>query len=102
MKKLTFILMLLVAFSLNGFAKADKQVVEFAVELHCQACIDKIMHHIAFERGVKDIVCSMDKQTVLVTFDANKTDVPTLQKAFDAIKKPAIVVSPAKPVEPKK
>ena len=72
-------------------AKADKQVVVLSCDLHCQGCCDKIMKNIAFEKGVKDIVCDLKGKTVTVTFDANKTDVPTLQKAFDKIGKPATV-----------
>ena len=72
-------------------AKADKQVVVLSVDLHCQACCDKIMKNIAYEKGVRDIVCDLKTKTVTVTFDASKTDVPTLLKAFEKIKKPATV-----------
>ena len=71
------------------FAKSEKQTVTFYVDLHCQACIDKIYKNIAFEKGVKDIQCDLETKTVVVTFDASKTDIPTLQKAFAAINKPA-------------
>ena len=74
-------------------AKADKQVVTLSCDLHCQGCCDKIMKNIAFEKGVKDIVCDLKTKTVTVTYDANKTDVPTLLKAFDKIGKPAKVSS---------
>ena len=53
-----------------------------------------VMKNIAFEKGVKDIVCSVEEQTVLVTYDANKTDIPTLQKAFAAINRPATLTPP--------
>ena len=72
-------------------AKADKQIVVLSVDLHCQACCDKIMKNIAFEKGVKDIVCDLKTKTVTVTYDANKTDVPTLLEAFKKINKPATV-----------
>ena len=72
-------------------AKADKQVVVLSVDLHCQACCDKIMKNIAFEKGVKDIVCDLKTKTVTVTYDANKTDVPALLEAFKKINKPATV-----------
>ena len=72
-------------------AKADKQTVVLSVDLHCQACCDKIMKNIAFEKGVKDIVCDLKTKTVTVTYDANKTDIPTLLKAFEKINKPAKV-----------
>ena len=94
MKRLLLLTTLfLFVFALNAYAKADKQTVLFSVDLHCQACIDKIMHEIAFEKGVKDIVCSLKDKTVLVTYDANKTDIPTLQRAFSRIRKPATVLS---------
>ena len=72
-------------------AKADKQVVVLSVDLHCKACCDKIMKNIAFEKGVKDIVCDLKTKTVTVTYDASKTDVPTLLEAFKKINKPATV-----------
>ena len=72
-------------------AKADKQVVVLSCDLHCKGCCDKIMKNIAFEKGVKDIVCDLKTKTVTVTFDANKTDVPTLLNAFEKINKPAKV-----------
>ena len=49
------------------------------------------MKNIAYEKGVKDIVCDLKTKTVTVTYDANKTDVPTLLKAFEKIGKPARV-----------
>lgn len=70
-------------------AKPDKQVVVLSCDLHCQGCCDKIMKNIAYEKGVKDIVCDLKTKTVTVTFDANKTDILTLLKAFDKIGKPA-------------
>lgn len=72
-------------------AKADKQVVVLSCDLHCQGCCDKIMKNIAYEKGVKDIVCDLKEKTVTVTYDANKTDVPTLLEAFRKIGKPAAV-----------
>ena len=77
-------------------AKPNKQTVVLYCDLHCQGCCDKIMKNIAFEKGVKDIQFDMEQQTVTVTFDANKTDVPTLQKAFAKIGKlpPPVSLSP--------
>lgn len=74
-------------------AKPDKQVVVLSCDIHCQGCCDKIMKNIAFEKGVKDIVCDLKTKTVTVTYDANKTDIPTLLKAFEKIGKPAKVVT---------
>mgnify|MGYP002515630020 CR=1 FL=1 len=87
---LFFLTVLPLAFGLStADAKVNKQTVVFYVDLHCQGCCDKIMKNIAFEKGVKDIVCDLNTKTVTVTFDAAKTDIPTLQKAFARIGKPA-------------
>jgi copper chaperone CopZ len=107
MKKYLFIIIcLLFSFPFQGEGRergSNRQVVALSCDIHCQGCIDKIMKNIAFEKGVKDIVCDLDTKTVTVTFDANKTDVPTLLKAFDKIKKPAKVKEPAEPTTtPKK
>ena len=69
--------------------RSNRETVVLSVDLHCQACCDKIMKNIAFEKGVKDIVCDLKTKTVTVTYDANKTDVPTLLEAFKKINKPA-------------
>lgn len=79
-------------------AKPNKQKVVLYVYLHCQDCCDKIMKNIPFDKdlknGIKDIVFDMEAQTVTVTYDANKTDVPTIQKSFAKIGKPATTHKP--------
>ena len=81
-------------------AKPNKQKVVLYVHLHCQDCCDKILKNIPFDKelknGVKDLVFDLEAQTVTVTYDANKTDVPALQRAFAKIGKPA---STSKPCE---
>lgn len=71
---------------------AEKATVLFAVDLHCDGCVKKIEKNIAFEKGVKDLLCDLKKKTVLVTYDTKKTDVKTLQSAFEKIGKPATVL----------
>ena len=71
--------------------RSNRQTVVLSCDIHCQGCCDRIMKNIAFEKGVKDIVCDLKTKTVTVTYDANKTDVPTLLKAFEKIHKPATV-----------
>lgn len=90
MKRILIVLMALLPL-MGIYAKTDKQTVVLSCDLHCQGCCDKIMKNIAFEKGVKDIVCDLPTKTVTVTYDANKTDVDTLLKAFAKIGKPAIV-----------
>ena len=73
--------------------RSNRETVVLSVDLHCQACCDKIMKNIAFEKGVKDIVCDLKTKTVTVTYDTRKTDLETLLEAFEKIGKPATVES---------
>ena len=93
MKKYLFIFSLLsfVLCPLSLMAKPAKQTVVLSCDLHCQGCCDKVMKNIAYEKGVKDLSCDLKAKTVTVTYDAAKTDIPTLLKAFDKINKPARV-----------
>lgn len=101
MKRIIILLMAILpmAYMLStAEAKPNKQKVVLYVYLHCQDCCDKIMKNIPFDKelknGVKDLVFDMEAQTVTVTYDANKTDVPALQKAFAKIGKPATTTAP--------
>ena len=96
MKRLVvfFMAILPMAFVLStAEAKPNKQKVVLYVDLHCEDCCNKILKNIPFDKdlknGVKDIVFDMTAQTATVTYDANKTDIPALQKAFAKIGKPA-------------
>ena len=79
-------------------AKPNKQTVVLYVDLHCQDCCNKILKNIPFDKdlknGVKDIVFDLNAKTATVTYDANKTDVPAIQKAFAKIGKPATTEAP--------
>ena len=79
--------------------KSNRQTVLLSCDIHCQGCCDKIMKNIAFEKGVKDIVCDLDTKTVAVTFDTRKTNLDTLLAAFARIGKPATPTQAAKPIE---
>ena len=63
MKRLLIFLLALMP-RVGVMAKQDKQVVVLTCDLHCQGCCDKIMKNIAFEKGVKDIVCDLKGKTV--------------------------------------
>ena len=86
-----YLLILLMALMPMMAFAANKQKVVLSCDLHCQGCCDKITKNIAFEKGVKDIVCDLKTKTVTVTYDADKTDIPTLLQAFEKIGKPAKV-----------
>ena len=95
MKRIFYLMLIaLVSGTMSIGAKSSKESVKFYVYLHCEDCVNKIMKNVAYEKGVKDIVCSIEDQTVVVTYDANKTDVATLQAAFKKINKPASLTPP--------
>ncbi|MEA4937487.1 hypothetical protein SDC9_115263 [bioreactor metagenome] len=65
--------------------ETTKQSVVFNVAMDCHSCQQKIEKNIAFEKGVKAMDVSLEKQTVAITFDTKKTDVAKLQQAFKKI-----------------
>ena len=74
-------------------AKPDKKVVTFSVEMHCNACKQKIERNIAYEKGVLDLEVDLKKNTVTVTYDAAKTDE---EKLAAALKKLGYEATPLK------
>ena len=85
------ILLISICMCVGAWARGERQTVVFDVDIHCQGCITKIEKNIAFERGVKDLECSLDDRTVTIVFDPAKTSVEQLQAAFAKINKTAKV-----------
>ena len=74
-------------------------------QMHCESCENKIKKNLRFEKGVVNIETSVKEQTVIVTYDANKTDIRKLQAAMKQIGYDTKVVSDkpqAKPGKDKK
>ena len=93
MKKQLFLLvMCLVAFL--GAAAKDVKVLRVTTEppMSCSNCENKIKKNIRFEKGVQQITTDLKGQVVTITYDADKTDVNTILKAFGKIKYKAIVL----------
>lgn len=82
-KNLLMMVMCFVALTIS--AKNEKTTTTFKVLLHCESCVNKVETNIAYEKGVKDIVCSIEDQTVSVTYLPNKTNVETLKEGFAKI-----------------
>ncbi|MEE0979490.1 MAG: heavy-metal-associated domain-containing protein [Muribaculaceae bacterium] len=85
MKKL-LILFASVAISLCTYAKDIKTVV-FTVEppMHCDKCETRIKNQLKFEKGVKKIDASAEKQSVTVVYDADKTSTAKLSVSLKKI-----------------
>lgn len=62
-------------------------------QMHCQNCENKIKSNLRFEKGVVKIETSVEKQTVVITYDGAKTDAAKLQAAMKKIGYETKVVS---------
>lgn len=70
-------------FAVAGMAKDIKTVVFTTTpQMHCEGCENKIKGNLRFEKGVKAIETSIEKQTVTVKYDADKTTVDKLLQGF--------------------
>lgn len=84
MKKFLTLLLTLVVSSTVAFAKDVKTVVVTPTpQMHCEGCENKIKKNLRFEKGVKDITTDLATQTVTIKYDADKTTVEKLLKAFE-------------------
>ncbi len=63
-------------------SKQNRETVVFNVAMDCHSCQQKIEKNIAFEKGVKALDVSLQKQTVQVTYDTRRTTVEKLQEAI--------------------
>ena len=101
MKKVLFLFVFL--FSVLGAAAKNLQQVVFKVEqMTCVNCEAKVKRNIPYEKGVKNMKTDVANHTVTVTFDADVTNVPNLQKGFAKFGYKAEVLKPATAVDKKK
>jgi periplasmic mercuric ion binding protein len=77
-------IMLVIAPVLSQKKRANRETVVFHVAMDCHNCQQKIEKNMAFERGVKALDVSLQKQTVQITYDTRRT---TNEKLQEAIKK---------------
>lgn len=95
MKKILLAAMaVLVSVSLMAAPKkaAQTETVVYSVHLHCANCVKKVQENISFEKGVKDLKCSLEEGKVTVTFDPAKTSVEKLEAAIEKLGYEATVV----------
>ena len=101
MKKIAT-LMLAACFSGMAFAKDLRTVTVTTVpQMHCANCEKKIKENLRFEKGVKAIETNVEKQTVEVKYDAEKTNVEKILKGFTKFGYTARVVKDAQATDSK-
>jgi copper chaperone CopZ len=110
MRKLLLIMALAVATVCS--AQTDKQekgkskelqtvVLTTNPEMHCDNCEKKIKDNIRFEKGIKSIDTNLEKKTVTIKYDADKTSVDAIIEGFKKIKYEAKEVKPEEKEEKK-
>lgn len=86
MKKRVSMLVVVLACALAMFAKDFKSAVFSVPQMVCENCEAKVLKNIRFEKGVKEIKTNVEKQTVTIVYDADKTNPKKLTEGFAKFK----------------
>lgn len=73
--------------------KKETKTVTLSANIHCKNCKAKVENNIAFEKGVVALEVSVEKKTVVITYDPAKTNLDTLLAAMKKLGYPATVVA---------
>jgi copper chaperone CopZ len=67
-------------------AKKEKnEKVTFTVDMYCENCKAKIEKNISWEKGVKDLTVNLEKKTVTIVYNPQKTTEKKLKKAIEKL-----------------
>lgn len=82
----TKVLLAALAFAAVCLGKDIKTVVlKTQPEMHCMGCEKKIKDNIRFEKGIKSITTNLDNKTIIIEYDAEKTNVQNIIDGFKKI-----------------
>jgi copper chaperone CopZ len=74
-----FAVMFLVTLSPQAFADGKKtETTKISAKVDCNGCKSTIEKHMAFEKGVKDVVADVETKIVTIEYDPQKTNPETL------------------------
>lgn len=82
-----------------GNAKKQKVVFTTQPQMHCPNCEKRVKTNLRFEKGIKEIETSVEKQTVVVTYDDKKTSSEALIKCFKSFGYDARILKPGETVQ---
>ena len=84
MRKKTLLLSTLGVLLAAGVSAKDIKTLTVTTQpqMHCENCEKKIKGNLRFEKGVKKIETSIEKQQVVITYDADKTKPEAIIKSF--------------------
>ena len=80
-----FLLATNLVFSQERSVNNSEAQVNFFVNMHCQACEQKVKKNIPYERGVRNLTTDLENQLVSITYRTNRTDKDKLKKAIEKL-----------------
>ena len=91
--------MLLFAVALQADAAGKKQKktaeVTFVTSIDCNNCVKKVEANLPYEKGILDMKVNLDKQTVWIKYNTEKTTIDKLIAAINKLGYDAKVAEPA-------
>lgn len=93
-------LLLAVAVQADAAGKKQKKTAEvtFVTDIDCKNCVKKVEANLPYEKGILDMKVNLDKQTVWIKYNTEKT---TIEKLIAAINKLGYDAKVAEPAEGK-
>ena len=83
--KQTFLITLIALLLGLGGKELRVLVLTPTPQMHCENCENKIKKNMRFEKGVKKVETSIEKQHVTITYDPSKNTIEGLQKGMKSI-----------------
>lgn len=99
MKKIILLLAMTLVTIIAMAKDIQTVVVTTTPQMHCENCENRIKNNLRFEKGIKKIETDVEKQTVTITYDADKTTVENILKGFEKFKYSARVLKDGETVE---
>ncbi|OAV68343.1 Copper-exporting P-type ATPase A [Bacteroidales bacterium Barb6XT] len=65
--------------------KQKKDVVTFTVNMTCDNCKKRIEKNVSWEKGVKDLRVDLEKKTVTITYNPQKTTKEKLKTTIEKL-----------------
>lgn len=91
-KRLLTVLAVVLLSVATAVAKDFRTAVFKVDQLHCENCERKVQNNIKFEKGVKSFTTQLEEKTVIITYDAEKTNIEKLKAGFKKFKYEAVFV----------
>ena len=86
MKRLLALTFITFSLALTAGAKDIKTVVfTTQPQMHCASCENRIKGNVRFVKGVKQIETNVERQTVTIQYDAEKTSPEKIKEGFKKI-----------------